>query len=238
MKDIEKLSALNQSIPAIEKALGYTFRNKELVIQAFTHSSFLNECRLPLVSNERLEYLGDSVLNLFTASFLFDEFPSLEEGMLSEHKALLVSRHACTLMMEQLNVAQFLVMAHNDSSLRTSPSISANLFEAIVGALFIDGGWDEVKSFLSSHFSTFFHAMLESRSPNPKAALQEYLAKHHLSPPEYRIDAIIGPPHDRTFTITLVSQDEEIASATGRSKREAEKEAAKQALTILQGRSP
>lgn len=237
MKDVEKLSSLTQSLPSIEAALGYTFHDKALLAQAFTHSSFLNECRIPLLSNERLEFLGDSVLNLFTSSFLFEQFPSLDEGTLSEHKAHLVSRHNCTIMMKELNISDCILLAHNDANLLSSSSILANLFEAILGAIYLDGGWSMAKEFLTSHFSTLFHILIESAAPNPKAALQEYLAKHQLPPPEYRLDAIIGPPHDRTFTITLVTNGSEIASSTGKSKRAAEKEAAAKALTILQSQA-
>ena len=230
------VEALLEALPSIEDRLGYTFQDKAILMESFVHRSFLNETSVPnLVANERLEFLGDAVLDLYVSMFLFGRFPGYGEGVLSKQKAQAVCQESCAVMMEQLGLVQHLLVGKGERALftRSRPSIASDLFEAIIGAIYVDGGWHAAERFLSTHFDAHFTQMSETLPVNAKAGLQELLAKEGRGLPVYNLEEAFGLPHDRLFVVTVLVEGKELGRATGKTKREAEQQAAAQALSIL-----
>ena len=230
------LASLLESLPYIEDRLRYTFQDKALLTEAFIHRSFLNECfSSSLVANERLEFLGDAVLNLYVSTSIFDRFPNHGEGILSKQKAQAVCQASCAIMMEQLGLLSFLLVGRGEQILLTKsrPSVASDLFEAIVGAIYVDGGWHAAERFLFSHFDAHFAAITENLPSNAKAELQELLAKRGLGLPQYRLEGTSGMPHDPLFVIAVLIGDKEFGRGEGKTKREAEQQAASKALATL-----
>jgi ribonuclease-3 len=234
---MDDFSEFLSAIPQIEKRLDYIFEDKQILTQAFVHRSFPNESGNPsLECNERLEFLGDAVLDLYVSNFLFSHFPNADEGILSKQKAHLICQKHCSKLMDQLGLVQYLLVAKGQKDLtgKAKISLSSDLFEAIVGAIFVDGGCPAAEKFLTFHFSEDFQAITESPPQNAKAQLQEWLAKRGSSPPVYITESIEGPPHCCQFTISVIVEGKERGTASGFSKREAEEKAAKQALQQLE----
>jgi ribonuclease III len=233
----EKLMfALQESLPKIEERLGYRFQDRPILTQAFIHRSFLNECQFEnLIANERLEFLGDAVLNLYVSAFLFARFPDRGEGPLSKQKAQAVCQASCAVMMEHLGLIDYLLVGKGEQTLlaKSRPSLGSDLFEAIVGAIYVDGGWCAAERFLSSHFDTHFALISDTNPSNAKAELQELLAKQGKGLPEYKLKEMTGPPHDRIFCVAVLVAGQELGEATGKTKREAEQRAASQALSTI-----
>lgn len=229
------MKELLERIRVIQERLDYVFTKQELLIKAFTHKSYLNESGDgSLKSNERLEFLGDSVLNLYVTNFLFNTYPDLSEGTLSKYKSVLICQASCAIMVEKLQVIDFLIVGKGEQeTVKKRPSIVSDLFEAIVGAIFQDGGYNAAASFLEKHFLTHFQETLSSDPANPKAELQEFIVKKTKNLPEYRLLDVQGPPHERTFTVAVFIDNELLGQASGKTKRNAEQEAASRALLNL-----
>lgn len=228
--------ALQEALPSIEDRLGYRFQDRSILTQAFIHRSFLNECQFPnLIANERLEFLGDAVLNLYVSAFEFERFPDSGEGPLSKQKAQAVCQASCAVMMEQLALIDHLLVGKGEQTLfaKSRPSLSSDLFEAIVGAVYVDGGWHAAEKFLSTHFDSHFSSISDANPSNAKAELQELLAKQGKGLPEYKLKEMTGPPHDRLFSVAVLVAGQELGEATGKTKREAEQRAASQALGTI-----
>jgi len=233
---MHEFANLTAHIPIIEQRLDYRFSNKVLLTQAFTHRSFLNETTLAgLVCNERLEFLGDAALDLYTANFLFFYFPDEPEGTLSKHKAQLICQKSCSTFIETLDLVDYLLVAKGQQNFsgKTRISLGADLFEAILGAIFIDGNWSSVENFLTTHFQSHFINLVQSLPTNAKAQLQETLAKKGIAPPEYTLEETTGPDHASTFTISVSIEGVKVATASGNSKKEAEQRAAQLAQEQL-----
>jgi ribonuclease-3 len=228
--------SLQEALPSIEARLGYCFQDRTILTQAFIHRSFLNECHLPnLIANERLEFLGDAVLNLYVSAFLFARFPDRGEGLLSKQKAQAVCQASCAVMMEHLELIDQLLVGKGEQTLlaKSRPSLASDFFEAIVGAIYVDGGWHAAERFLSSHFDSHFSSISDTTPSNAKAELQELLAKQGKGLPDYKLKDMSGPPHDRLFNIAVYVGGVELGEATGKTKREAEQLAASQALGTI-----
>jgi len=228
----QKFEQFIACIPEIEQALDYTFRKKALLIEAFVHRSFLNETKRALCSNERVEFLGDAVLGLFVASSLHDGFPDQSEGFLSKKKSYLVSRKSCMKMLKELNVASYLLVGKGEEAI--APSIAANLFEAIVGAVFLDGGWEAVERFLT-RFRAYILSTLIPR--NYKAELQEFLAKKAKLLPIYILEEEDLSARSPVFRVSVCIDGMKVAEAAGSTKQEAEQQAAASALKYIRGSS-
>ena len=225
---------LIEVLDTIQGLLGYVFTNKELLVKAFTHKSYLNESGGGLKSNERLEFLGDSVLNLYVTSFLFNKYPDLSEGALSKYKSALICQVSCAIMIEKLQVIDFLIVGKGEQeTVKNRPSIVSDLFEAIVGAIFQDSGYDAAASFLEKHFLEHFEKTLQCAPTNAKADLQELIVKKTKNLPEYRLLDLQGPPHERIFTVAVFIDNTLLGQASGKTKRNAEQEAAGKALLAL-----
>jgi ribonuclease III len=227
---------LEKNITAIEKSIGYHFSDPQHLIRAFVHSSFINEYKeLSLKHNERLEFLGDSVLNLIITEYLFRNFPDITEGELSSLRSHIVAAPSCTKFITKLGVEQYVLVGRGEqmNASRGKTSIMADLFEAILGAIYLDGGLEKTRIFFFSHFADIVQMMLQKPQANFKALLQEYLQKTKRQIPQYLVLDETGPDHEKQFKVGVCIGDELIGEGYGTSKKEAEQLAAKFALLKL-----
>lgn len=227
---------LEKNLTLIEKSLGITFSNRSHLIRAFVHSSFINEYKeLSLKHNERLEFLGDSVLNLIITEYLFKNFPDISEGELSSLRSQIVSAPSCTEFVKKLDVKQYVLVGRGEqlNATRSKTSILADLFEAILGAIYLDGGLESARKFFLGHFEEMVQLMIQKPPENFKALLQERLQKAKRQIPRYEVLGEIGPDHEKLFKVGVYINNELIGEGIGTSKKEAEQLAAKAALVTL-----
>lgn len=219
----------------IESKLGYCFSNKELLVLAFTHCSYVNESRIPLQHNERLEFLGDSILGLIVSDYLYRELPDVPEGDLSAIRARLVEANSCISYIQKLDLEKYLVLGKGErmNDGRGRDTILSDLFEALLGAIFLDGGLEAAQSFFFNQFKSDIDIILQTPLKNPKALLQDYCQKHFQQTPHYHVLAESGPDHSKIFQVAVLIQDIQMGSGEGPSKKEAQQAAAKNALATL-----
>lgn len=225
------------SVHEVEAKLNIAFRDKKLLILAFVHRSFWNENQEKVSNhNERLEFLGDSVLGLLIADYLFCELPSLDEGPLSNLRSQLVDAPACAKYVQKLGIGDYLLLGKGEQMNRGKgrESILADLFEALVGALYLDQGLEAVKRFFFSHFQEEVNQMISEPSRNWKADLQDYAQKNYQETPVYEVLEESGPAHRKMFRVGVWIHGKMMGEGAGSSKKEAQTEAAKEALMSLQ----
>lgn len=230
---MNSLEKLYKDIAAIEELLGYVFADKQLLTLAFVHRSYVNENKeLIREHNERLEFLGDSVLGLLVADYLYNYLPTNTEGDLSHLRSRLVEGACCVLFINKLNIERFLLLGkgerRNDG--RGRGSILADLFEAIIGAIYLDGGIGAASRFFFGHFQNEIEGILKEPLRNWKAELQDYSQKKIQETPLYKVISETGPDHSKVFLVSVWINDQEVGRGEGASKKEAQQEAAKQAL--------
>ena len=226
-----------KEIPTIESCIGYTFVDKNLLLTAFTHPSYANEHKSRVHGhNERLEFLGDSVLGLLVADFLYSRLPEMAEGLLSLYRSKIVEGTSCQLFAEKLKIGDYLMLGKGERRNwgRGRESILADLFEALMGAIYLDGGLEAANSFFFSHFIEELSAMIESPQGNWKAELQDFCQKLYQETPIYSVLGESGPDHSKQFEIAVLVQGKEVGRGTGSSKKEAQQQAAKKALGVMQ----
>jgi len=231
------LESLKQQTDLIEERLGVVFENKELLFLAFVHRSFLNEHReLVGQHNERLEFLGDSVLGLAMADYLYRRLPSYQEGQLSQLRSRLVDAASCAKYLQRLSLAEFILLGKGErlSVGQTKSSILADVFEALIGALYLDAGLSAVRSFLAAHFDAEIEEAIGSPPRNYKAELQDYSQRHFQKPPAYRVVEESGPDHPKLFQVVVALGDRDFGRGAGYSKKEAEQQAAHEALSRIE----
>lgn len=236
MTFMHTLDFLEKGLFTIEEKIGYSFNQKNLLKLAFIHRSFTNENRFfEMGHNERLEFLGDAVLGLVVSDFLYSYLPDQPEGDLSYVRSRLVEAPICALYLEQLDIKNFLLMgkgeAMNEGKGRSS--ILADLFEALIGALFLDGGIEVVKTFFTDHFISKVLNIIEKPHRNWKAELQDFCQKNYQKTPTYHLISEEGPDHLKRFSIVVKIERKELGKGEGTSKKEAEQKAAEQALEQL-----
>lgn len=224
-------------INKIEHKIGYTFVNKEVLALAFVHRSFLNENRsLVKEHNERLEFLGDSILGFLIAEYLYKKFPEKPEGELSALRSRLVEAKSCVYYVNKLELEEHLVLGKGEKMNchgRGRDSILADLFEAIIAAIYLDGGMEKVRLFLFSKLQNFLDDILDNPIKNWKAELQDFTQKNYQDIPSYIVIDSQGPDHCRIFHIAVNIAGKETGRGVGASKKEAEQNAAKAALQEL-----
>ncbi len=226
-------------IEQLEKSIGYTFKNKELITNALSHSSYANEQRSKGVDtsdNERLEYLGDSVLSLVTSEYLYHNFPDLPEGELSKIRAAAVCEKALNEFALKIDLGSFLLLGHGEEKGggRTRSSILADAFEALLAAIHLDSGLDEVKKFLLPFSKKKIHDILEDGSSKDyKTMLQQIIQQEQGEILQYVTVGESGPSHMRVFEVEARLNSNVIGRGQGPSKREAEQQAAKEALILF-----
>jgi ribonuclease-3 len=221
---------------AIESLLGYHFKQESYLTLAFVHRSFVNENREVLQHNERLEFLGDSVLGLIIAEYLYLSLDAATpEGELSFLRSRLVEASSCFGYIQKLGLEKYLLMGKGEkmNDGRGRESILADLFEAIIGAIYLDGGLEAAKRFIFQHFTEEIQRIIKMPMRNWKAMLQDYCQKKYQHPPIYKVLGEIGPDHSKIFTISVMIQDEELGRGGGASKKEAQQAAAANALTAI-----
>ena len=229
------LESLKKKIPEIEALLGYTFIDKELACLAFIHRSYVNENKHVSQHNERLEFLGDSVIGLLIADFLYESMPHTPEGELSYLRSRLVEATACVSYAETLNIKKYLIMGKGErmNDGRGRDSILSDLFEAVIGAIYLDGGLESAREFIFSKLKNNFDEILKTPIKNWKAILQDYSQKKFQQPPIYRLISESGPDHNKVFEVVVSLNQEDIGHGRGESKKEAQQSAAEDALNKL-----
>jgi ribonuclease-3 len=215
----------------LEERLNYTFKNKQLIIEALTHKSDKKP-----YNNERLEFLGDAVLDLIVGEYLFSKFPNSNEGILSKIRASLVNESGFTLLARKLDLGSYiyLSLAEENNNGRNKPSLLSNAFEAIIGAIYLEAGLNTAKE-ISIRLLEESHPKidLDSLSKDYKTALQELTQATHGVTPLYTLLDSSGPDHKKEFVIAVILDDKTIATAKGKSKKEAQQKAAELALKEL-----
>ena len=221
-----------EDLQQIEQIIGYKFSNRKLLTKAFTHSSAADN---RLLSNERLEFLGDSILGVVICQILFERFPGYLEGDLTKMKSMLVSRSTCAQVAKELGLQKFLKVGKGLASDRAlSGSLAAGLLEAIIAAIYIDSGFGAVRSVILRTFGqSIDQADAEQAQGNFKSLLQQYSQQQLNTTPVYELLDEKGPDHDKCFECQVVVADRHFSSAWGRSKKEAEQKAAFNALVEL-----
>jgi len=217
-----------------EEKIGIEFKNKELLRQAFTHRSYINENQ-GIVSghNERLEFLGDAVLELVTTEELFKVFPNKPEGELTSIRSAMVNTISIGDAAKNLGANDFLLLSKGESkdTGKARSYILANTFEAIVGAIYIDSGYENSKKFISDClFGEIEKIVREKTYIDSKSLVQEKAQEVVGTTPSYEVVSEVGPDHDKNFTIAIYFGEEKVATGKGKSKQEAEQEAARSAL--------
>jgi len=224
-----------------EKKIGYKFRNKETLLQALTHSSYAYENHPSAKADyEVLEFLGDSVLGLIIADFLCASYPDLSEGELSKLKSAAASTSSLSYFALKIKLDKNILLGKGEekSGGRKKKTILAGAFEALIAAIYLDGGLQEAKKFLGKHLKSLFKKINVKKFfiDNYKSALQEFFQKENLPAPVYKTITTEGPDHKKMFHVEVFSEDKPLAKAKGPSKKSAEKRAAQKALKNLLGR--
>lgn len=223
----------------LQQQLNYTFRDVSLLRLAMTHPSVAHEQGAPVQTNQRLEFLGDAVLQLVLTRELYDRFPEFGEGPLTKARAKLVNRRTLSERSRQLSLGQNLIVSRGEEMHggRDRPSALADTFEALLGAIFLDGGFEAAREFILRQFlSAFGELSVIPILENPKGELQELLQSVSPEAPHYHIVSASGPDHDRLFECTVHHRGVELARGWGKSKKAAESEAALAALESLRRR--
>jgi ribonuclease III len=223
-----------QELEKFEQKIGVTFSNKDLLQQAFVHRSYINENKEKgLNHNERLEFLGDAVLELVVTDFLFKKYSNKHEGDLTSYRSALVNTNTLSDVADGLGVNDFLMLSKGESqdNGRARLFILANTYEAIVGAIYLDQGYDIAKSFIEKTIFPLTDEIVEKELwKDSKSRLQEVAQEKLSTTPRYQVLKESGPDHERIFTVGVYFKDELIAQGKGGSKQEAEQDAATAAL--------
>jgi ribonuclease-3 len=218
----------------LQRKLGVRFANPSLLQQALVHRSYLNE--MPdsgLESNERLEFLGDAVLGLVVAGKLYEDYPQHSEGLLTEMRVALVRRDTLARIAKSLSLGDYLFLGRGEEAAggKGRPSNLSAAYEAVVGAIFVDGGMPKAKRFVVNSLASEFRELPKGRSlANPKSQLQELLQARFQKAPVYKLLRDEGPDHSKVFTVQVWGGKKPLGIGQGKSKQQAEKEAARDAL--------
>ncbi len=219
-----------------ETRIGVTFQDKTLLQTAFTHRSYVNENRATVKEhNERLEFLGDAVLELVITDFLYKKYPERPEGELTAFRAALVNTQSISEAASELGMNDYLLLSRGEAkdTGRARQYILANTFEALIGALYLDQGYDAAHAFIrSTLFDKIETIVAERLWQDAKSYFQEKAQETYSATPSYELVDEVGPDHDKKFVAAALINDERIATGEGRSKQEAEQEAARKALEV------
>lgn len=212
----------------IENIIGYCFGNKDILKEALTHKSYAGEHRSSK-HNERLEFLGDSILGAIVADYIYNQCPHVEEGVLSKIKSNLVSRRNLYLWGKKLDLGRYMSLGHGEIATggRERDSIISNAVEAVIGAVYLDGGYPAAETVILPWVKT---QALTQDSQDFKSLLQEHLQKRGRETPIYEVIQTVGPEHDKTFTVRVSLGDKELGLGKGHNKKMAEQAAAQNAF--------
>lgn len=230
-----KLVNQKHTLEEMENLLHYQYKDKKLLDIALTHSSYANEHRgAEVKDNERLEFLGDAILDLIISDYLFKKFPDMPEGDLSKTRASIVCEGALAKMALKMKLGKYLLLGKGEELTggRERASILADMFEAITGSLFLDGGFDVASQFIHD---TLIKVVEQKESISDlytdyKTLLQEYIQKRSTNPIHYEVIKEEGPDHDKHFYVEVFHESRSLGRGIGKSKKEAEQDAARKAL--------
>ena len=219
----------------LEEKIGYTFRNPQLLEQALTHSSFANEGKKHGRNNERLEFLGDSVLSVIVARYLFLTYKDLPEGELTKLRASLVCEKALDGFAAQIGLGKYLCLGKGEEMTggRERPSILADAFEALIAAMYIDGGYEAAQAFVLGFIPRDLDVRRQNKLADYKTALQEIIQQNREERVEYVLVDEHGPDHAKVFTAEVLLNSNVIGKGAGSSKKQAEQNAAHEALLLM-----
>ena len=224
----------HKDLALFEKKINVVFHDKDILKQAFVHRSYINENRsFGIPHNERLEFLGDAVLELVITDYLFKKYPKKPEGDLTAYRSALVNANILSEMASALGVNDFMLLSKGEAkdTGRARQYILANAFESIIGAIYLDQGYDVAEKFIGKILFHKIDEIVEKGSwIDAKSHFQEKAQEHTGITPSYKTLKEIGPDHDRRFTIGLYLGDKLVAEGSGKSKQEGEQEAARKAL--------
>ncbi|MDO8499887.1 MAG: ribonuclease III [bacterium] len=243
MTDITKLPAvIDKSFPTLEKKIGIKFNHQDLLVHAFVHRSYLNEHHdFPVGQNERLEFLGDAVVELVVTEFLFNEYDN-PEGELTNWRAALVNAKMLSSIAYEVGMEPYLFLSHGeakDAGTKARDYIMANVFEALVGAVYIDQGYEMCRQFITRWVISKLPYVLENGLyMDAKSRFQEMAQETVGVTPSYRVLSEEGPDHAKNFKVGVYIEKELIATGEGMSKQEAQTEAAEAALKIKDWKGP
>ena len=231
-----------EKLNELERKIGLSFHNKDLLLQALTHRSYLNEnTKWHLDHNERLEFLGDAVLELVVTEYLFERYGN-PEGELTNWRAALVNAKMCAAVAAELSLEKYLFLSHGeskDSGTKAREYILANALEALIGAMYLDKGYELTAQFITRWVITKLPEVLElGLWMDPKSRLQESAQELLGVTPTYKVTSETGPDHDKQFVVGVYLEKEKVAEGVGSSKQEAQVDAAEKALRVKKWKGP
>lgn len=223
-----------------EKIINYKFKNQQILHEALSHSSYANENKKNRKNNERLEFLGDSVLSIVISEYLFHHFKNLPEGELTKIRASLVCEKALYVFARQIDLGDYILLGKGEENTggRERPSILSDAFEAVIAAIFLDGGLDAAKKHILSFVPDDENIKESVAFSDYKTILQEVIQQNPEEKVEYIVKGQSGPDHDKAFAVQVCLNSNVIGSGTGRSKKQAEQMAAKEALELMGYNAP
>ena len=224
---------LDGRLNEFEKVIGYNFNNKRLLYEALSHSSYANENHCH--SNERLEFLGDSVLSIVVSDYLYRHFKHLPEGELTRVRASLVCEKALYEFSNQIRLSDFILLGKGESRSQGNkrPSILSDAFEALIAAIYLDGGIESARIHIMKFMPDNIISEKKDSNDDYKSILQEIIQRNPEENVEYRLVGESGPDHDKNFTVRVMLNSNVIGEGTGKSKKNAEQTAAKEALELM-----
>lgn len=224
---------MKNNIKELQEKIGYTFNDEAILIRALSHSSYVNENHSAGDSNERLEFLGDSVLGLITAENFFKNYKKLPEGELTKLRAATVCEKSLAGFARQLELGKYLLLGKGEilTGGRERPSIQADAFEAIIAAIYLDGGMEAARNFVLKYIEEAIRQQQSIR--DYKTMLQEVVQRNPGELIEYVLTGETGPDHDKRFEVEVHLNSNVIGRGIGRSKKKAEQEAAREALELM-----
>ncbi len=227
----------DDAVNALESRLSISFTNRSLALAALTHKSYSNEHReISATDNERLEFLGDAVVDLAVSHRLMERFPEADEGELSKLRALIVNEEALARVARSLSLGDVMLLGRGEDLTggRRKNSVLADALEAVIGAIYLCAGWDKVLELVDRHFAEALEGVAEGRSGwDYKTMLQEQVQNKMHQPPKYRVISENGPPHEKIFEVEVAIGSDLCARGVGRSKKEGEQAAARAILAML-----
>lgn len=225
---------MNEHYTEFQNRLGINFRDSELLKQAFTHRSYINEYKgTGLEHNERLEFLGDAVLELVVTDFLYNKYPDTNEGILTAYRSALVRTESISQAARDMGMNDLLLLSKGEArdEGKARDYILANTFEAFVGAVYLDQGYDVVKKIIADAlFENIETVIAEGSWKDAKSHVQERAQEHYGQTPRYELVSAEGPDHDKEFVMAIYFGDKKIAEGTGNSKQRAQQDAAQKAI--------
>ena len=223
------------TLTELEEKIHYQFKDKKILTEALSHSSYANENKRNRRSNERLEFLGDSVLSIVVSQYLFEHFSHLPEGELTKIRASLVCEKSLHIFAKQIDLGKYLLLGKGEENTggRERPSILADAFEALIAAIFLDGGLETARAHILRFIPEDVEAQRHAAFNDYKTILQEVIQQNPEEKVEYVIVDQTGPDHNKAFTVNVCLNSNIIGVGTGNSKKEAEQMAAREALNLM-----